>query len=254
MTTTPPSEHDIHAYVDGHLDAERRAEVERYLARHPERADEIRAWRQDAQQLRTLLAGDLGTSPWHGTALPDTATLFARRHRRRVQRAAMAAALLLSLVAGGVGGWAARGMGTGSVAPMADAMQAYRLLAVERGVGLDITTGNESDLRAWLSGRLGATAHLPDLADAGFRPMGGRLFATDQGPAAMVLYDDGNGHTLSFYVRPPGTARHLLPRGEREDDGLLANYWSSGGHNYAVVALADVASRAAVRKMLSRSI
>ncbi len=54
MTTTPPSEHDIHAYVDGHLDGHRRGEVERYLSRHPERAEEVHAWRQDAQQLRTL--------------------------------------------------------------------------------------------------------------------------------------------------------------------------------------------------------
>ncbi|KJV24370.1 anti-sigma factor family protein, partial [Luteibacter yeojuensis] len=166
----------------------------------------------------------------------------------------MAAAIVLCLGLGGAGGWLARGMGTGGVAPMADAMQAYRLLAVDHGLGLDISTPNENDLRAWLSGRVGADVRLPDLADAGFRPMGGRLFATDQGPAAMVLYDDGNGHTVSFYVRPPGAARHLLPRGEREDGGLLANYWSSGGHNYAIVALADSAGRMAAQRMAGKAL
>jgi anti-sigma factor RsiW len=253
MTTNPPSEHDIHAYVDGHLDGPRRAEVERYLARHPERADEVRAWRQDAQQLRVLLAGDLGATPAHEERL-DPAAIRRRLHRRRLGRLAIAAGFLMCLVAGGLGGWAARGMGTGGVAPMADAMQAYRLLALDHGVGLDITTGNEDDLRAWVAGRVGPSAHVPDLAEAGFRPMGGRLFATDQGPAAMLLYDDGNGHTVSFYVRPPGSARRLLPRGEREDKGLLANYWSDGWHNYAVVALADAASQAAARKMLLKAI
>lgn len=249
MTQTPPSEHDIHAYVDGHLDGPDRAEVERYLDRHPERAAEVQGWRQDAQQLRALLAGDLVPSP----AL-DPVLVRARRRQRRLTRFAIAASLLLCLATGGIGGWAARGMGRGSVAPMADAMQAYRLLAVDHGLGLDITTGNETDLRAWLAGRVGPTAQLPDLADAGFRPMGGRLFATDQGPAAMVLYDDGAGHTVSFYVRPPGAARHLLPRGEREQDGLLADYWSRGGHNYAVVGLADAAGRAAVQRVTGRSI
>jgi len=253
MNTTPPSEHDIHAYVDGHLDGPRRGEVERYLSRHPEQADEVQAWRHDAQQLRTLLAGDLGATPAHDAAL-DPAVVRLRRHRRRVRQTAMAAGLMLCLAVGGIGGWAARGMGTGSTAPMADAMQAYQLLAVDHGVGMDITTGNEDDLRAWLAGRVGATVHLPDLADAGFRPMGGRLFATDQGPAAMVLYDDGNGHTVSFYVRPPGAARRLLPRGEREDNGLLANYWSDGWHNYAVVALADAAGRAAAQRVVIKSI
>jgi anti-sigma factor RsiW len=253
MNTTPPSEHDIHAYVDGHLDGARRGEVERYLSRHPERAEEVHAWRQDAQQLRTLLAGDLGAAPSREDAM-DPAVVRQRRDRRRMNRAAMAAGLVLCLAVGGMAGWAARGMGAGGMAPMADAMQAYQLLAVDHGVGMDITTGNEVDLRAWLAGRVGATVHLPDLADAGFRPMGGRLFATDQGPAAMVLYDDGNGHTVSFYVRPPGAARRLLPRGEREDNGLLANYWSDGWHNYAVVALADAAGRAAAQRIVVKAI
>jgi anti-sigma factor RsiW len=248
MTTTPPSEHDIHAYVDGHLDDTRRSHVERYLARDASRAEEVQAWRQDAQQLRALLAGDLAVAPEL-----DPVMVRGRVHERRLRRVAMAAAVVLCLGLGGVGGWMARGMGTGGVAPMADAMQAYRLLAVDHGLGLDISTPNENDLRAWLSGRVGADVRLPDLADAGFRPMGGRLFATDQGPAAMVLYDDGNGHTVSFYVRPPGTARHLLPRGEREDGGLLANYWSSGEHNYAIVALADSAGRLAAGRMAGKA-
>lgn len=249
MTMTPPSEHDIHAYVDGHLDEPRRSHVERYLARDAERAEEVQAWRQGAQQLRALLAGDLAP-----VAAMDPVLVRQRVRERRVRRMAMAAGFVLCLGLGAIGGWAARGMGTGGMAPMADAMQAYRLLAVDHGLGLDITTPNENDLRAWLSGRVGADVRLPDLADAGFRPMGGRLFATDQGPAAMVLYDDGSGHTVSFYVRPPGAARHMLPRGEREDGGLLANYWSEGDHNFAVVALADAAGRLAAQKIVSRSI
>jgi anti-sigma factor RsiW len=249
MTHTTPSEHDIHAYVDGQLEAPHRSEVERYLARHPERAEEVQGWRQDAQQLRTLLAGDLAPAP----AL-DPALVRERAARRRMTRLATAAGLLLCLAVGGIGGWAARGMGRGATAPMADAMQAYRLLALDHGVGMDISTANENDLRAWLAGRVGSSVRLPDLTDAGFRPMGGRLFATDQGPAAMVLYDDGNGHTVSFYVRPPGPARHMLPRGTREDSGLLADYWSDGGHNYAVVAMADAAGRAAAGRITAKTI
>ncbi|MET4674742.1 MULTISPECIES: anti-sigma factor family protein [unclassified Luteibacter] len=249
MTHTPPSEHDIHAYVDGQLEQPHRSEVERYLARHPEQAEEIQGWRQDAQQLRTLLAGDLAPS----TAADPTA-LRRRMARRRFVRLATAASLLLCLALGGVAGWAARGMGSGANAPMADAMQAYRLLALDHGVGMDITTANERDLRAWLAGRVGTSVRLPDLSDAGFRPMGGRLFATDQGPAAMVLYDDGSGHTISFYVRPPGPARHLLSRGSREDGGLLADYWSEGGHNYAVVAPANPAGRSAAQRIAAHVI
>ena len=97
MNTTPPSEHDIHAYVDGHLDGRRRGEVERYLSRHPEQADEVQGWRHDAQQLRTLLAGDLGTAPSHDVALDPTVVRL-RRHQRRVSRAALAAGLVWAIL------------------------------------------------------------------------------------------------------------------------------------------------------------
>lgn len=49
---TPPDEYDIHAYVEGRLEESRRQEVELYLAQHPERAEEVRAWQRDAQRLR----------------------------------------------------------------------------------------------------------------------------------------------------------------------------------------------------------
>lgn len=39
-----PSEHDIHAYVDGRLEGERREAVKLYLARNPGRAAEVQAW------------------------------------------------------------------------------------------------------------------------------------------------------------------------------------------------------------------
>lgn len=51
----PPDEQDLHAYVDGRLDADARVAVERWLALHPARAEQVRRWRQDAQQLRAAL-------------------------------------------------------------------------------------------------------------------------------------------------------------------------------------------------------
>ncbi|KJV24642.1 anti-sigma factor family protein, partial [Luteibacter yeojuensis] len=89
MTTTPPSEHDIHAYVDGHLDDTRRSHVERYLARDTHRADEVQGWRQDAQQLRALLAGDLAVAPEL-----DPVLVRGRARDRRLRRVAMAAAIV----------------------------------------------------------------------------------------------------------------------------------------------------------------
>lgn len=240
-----PSEHDIHAYVDGRLDGTTRAAVELYLARHPQRAVEVAAWQRDAQHLRAALAG--------AAALPanpalDPATLRTRRRRRAIARLAYAAALVLCLGLGGVGGWQWRD-GQGVAPPMGDALTAYRLLALEPGAAADLVPRHEGDLQAWLDRHFQRRVALPDLRGAGFRAVGGRLFATEQGAAAMVLYRDAAGHAISFYVRPPGSRRHLLPPGERVDGGLLAQYGSGNGYNYAMVSRArdgnaQVAARA----------
>jgi len=200
-----PSEHDIHAYVDGRLEGERRAAVELYLARHPERAAQVQAWQHDAQQLRAALAG-IGSLPANPAL--DPAAIRARRQRRR------------------------------AMPPMGDALAAYRMLALEPGARPDLVPRHPGDLQAWLDRHFERGVPLPDLRAAGFRPVGGRLFATEQGTAAMVLYQDAAGHAISFYVRPPGPRRYLLPRGERVDDGLLAQYGSGNGYNYAMVSRA----------------
>ena len=59
MISLPPNERDLHAYVDHQLsDADRRA-LDTWLASHPDQAAQVRAWQQDAQQLRAALSGAL---------------------------------------------------------------------------------------------------------------------------------------------------------------------------------------------------
>ena len=56
MIHLAPSEADLHAYVDGQLDASVRAEIERWLAAHPERAAVVADWKRDAERLRVQQA------------------------------------------------------------------------------------------------------------------------------------------------------------------------------------------------------
>lgn len=249
---TPPSEHDIHAYVDGRLDGERRAAVERWLARHPERAAEVQAWQHDAQWLRASLGGTQALADNH--ALHPSA-IRRRRRQRRLQHLSIAAAAVLCLGLGALGGWQVRGMRyAGAMPPMADAMAAYRLLATDRTARPDVVPQREGDMQAWLDARFAHAARLPDLGAAGFHPVGGRLFATDQGTAAMVLYEDAAGHAISFYVRPPGPRHHLLPTGQRSDGGLMAQYWSGQGYNYALVSRDDGMDTQVARQARQRAI
>lgn len=240
-----PDEATIHAYVDGRLDSTDCARVEAWLTRHPDRAEEVRGWRRDAQQLRAAL-GELPAVADPGRL--DPATLRAR-HRRRVRaRLTLAASLLLALCVGGIGGWQARRFSAASAsAPMADAIQAYRMFATNRHARLDVIQQHPGELQAWLDQHFSHATELPDLAASGFAPIGGRLIATDSGPAAMVVYEDNRGGAISFYIRSPSPHTGPLSRGHRRDGQLAAAYWSANGYNYALVGRADAHDLQAVR-------
>lgn len=241
-----PGEADIHAYVDGRLNASDGARMEAWLDRHPERAEEIRAWRRDAQQLRAE-GGDLPTAI-HSPSL-DPVAIRGRRRQRLHARLAVAAALVLAVGVGGIGGWQAHDMSAPTAsAPMADAMQAYRMYAMNRHARLDVIQHHAGDLQTWLDRHFRHAARLPNLSGSGFHPVGGRLVATDSGPAAMVLYENGQGSAISFYVRSPSARTGTLPRGQRRDGQLAATYWSGHGYNYALVSRVDAAGMHAIRE------
>jgi len=235
MNTTP-SEYEIQAYVDGRLEETRRQAVEFYLAQHPERALEVRAWQRDAQQLRAQLSGvpDIPDNP----AL-DPSRIRARQRERLRMRWAMAAMMLLSIGAGGFGGWQARKWQYATLQPpMADAIQAYRMFAGDGAGHFDFVSQHYGDLRSWMGRHFAGAPSPPDLSAAGFHPVGVRLIATSNGPAAMVLYEDARGDAISFYVRPP-SVRGILPLGQRRDGDLVTEYGSANGYDYAFVSRTD---------------
>lgn len=81
MISLPPSERDLHAYVDHQLsDADRRV-LETWLASHPEEAAQVRAWQRDAQQLRAALSGAL-----QQPANPALDPMMIRQRRRQQSR------------------------------------------------------------------------------------------------------------------------------------------------------------------------
>ena len=246
MISMPPSERDLHAYVDHQLSDDERRQVETFLASNPEVAARVRAWQQDAQQLRAALSGAL-----QQPANPDLdpALLRQRRTRQSRRHLASAAVLLIAVSVGGFSGWQAREMTlVGAPLPMTDALQAYRLIAQQGLLPADYKAGDEGDMQGWLDRYFTQANRLPDLSGAGFKPASGRLLSTEQGPAAMVVYENQGGQKISFYVRPPGPKNYLLPRGSRSDGGLQAEYWSGSGYNYAMVSPVDTPAAQRLRQ------
>jgi anti-sigma factor RsiW len=118
-------------------------------------------------------------------------------------------------------------------------MQAYRLFAQDGILPADYHVQGGGDMQGWLDRYFNQAYRLPDLSQAGFKAVSGRLLSTEQGAAAMVLYEDPQGRRISFYIRPPGPENKFLPRGSRSADGLQAEYWSGAGYNYAMVSPQD---------------
>lgn len=246
MSQLIPSEDELHAYVDECLDPERRRAVELYLAANPEQAARVEGWRRDARQLRAALSGFAGQSP---NPRLDPAHVRRELRRRRQRRWASAAVLLVTLGIGGLGGWQVREASLmASNLPMADAVQAHRLFA--DASALDLNANDPARLQSWLGQHFRHVGNVPDLSAYGFTPLGARLLSNEQGPAALLVFEDAKGQRVSLFLRSPGEHFARMPSGERTDGQLQARYWSHGDYNYALVSAASDSRGAQLRKAL----
>ena len=197
MTNRPITEDDLHAYVDGVLESERRAEVTAYLDGHPDVAKRIAGFADQRKLLRKALA------PIADEPLPPQLNLSriieSRQQRRLPWGWAVAAMLMLSI--GGLGGWMMRGAvqaSPGGLAALAqEAAYSYQVYAPDRVRPVEMRATDSAQLVQWVSNRLHQPVKLPDLTTSGYRLMGGRLIATSHGPAAMFMYDDDRGERLA---------------------------------------------------------
>jgi anti-sigma factor RsiW len=96
-------ERDLHAYIDGHLDARRRQQVEAYLARNPEMSAEI----QDYMTYNQLL-GEAGSAIEQAPVPPhllNTLNRTAPVRNNRWAPATKAAAVVALCCLSAAGGW-----------------------------------------------------------------------------------------------------------------------------------------------------
>ncbi|CAN7741253.1 anti-sigma factor [Bosea sp. LjRoot9] len=237
MTPRPITEDDLSGFVDQRLDAERQAEVEAYLDAHPEVAQRIAGYEAQRDLLRAAFA------PVAQEPIPpelDVGRTVAERQRPRggLPRWTMAMAASLLVCAGGLGGWALRGVGLpaqeGTQALAREAAASFAVFASDRTNPVEVRAENRSQLAAWASRQLRRPIAIPDLASSGYRLMGGRVVPTEHGAAALFMYDDDRGSRLVVLARPM-LAENDAPMARHSQGGVNGWSWADGGLGYSLV-------------------
>ena len=239
----PDDEAELHAYVDGRLDAARRREVEQRLAHDPEAAERVRAWKLQRHALRTLHPEMLlEPVPSH---LHHAAMQLHRRSSRfaRWQRwGGMAAAVLLAfgLGWGGHAQWQTQVVNSGSgVRTFArQAVTAHVVYMPEVRHPVEVEAAQQQHLVQWLSKRLNRQLKIPNLVPAGYELVGGRLLPGDGGARAQFMYQNTAGERVTLYV---GAIEGAASKGMGEtafrytsDGGVASFYWVDQGFGYAL--------------------
>lgn len=237
MTGSPIGEDDLQAYVDQMLVGQRKLEVEAYLAAHPDIAARIADDIRHRQLLRETLA------PVAAEPIPAQLN-FARLARERTLPAlrwygvvaGRAAAAALLLVSGGTGGWLLRGAlapPSAGIASLAqEAADNYTVYAAD--FSHPVETGDRTQLLGWGSQRLRRSVNIPNLRDAGFRFLGGRLVATPHGPALLYMFDNPNGVRLVMLTRNMSIDRNA-PMSLRRKGSVGSISWARDGLGFSIV-------------------
>ena len=228
----PVTEDELHAYVDNELPAERRGDVEAWLAAHPDDAARVQSWRAMADALHARYDQVLDE------AVPKRLELerLERQPRRWVYGAI--AATLLAFVAGGGVGWIARGA---TAAPSAfqsftlDALDAHRLYVVEVRHPVEVPGSERAHLQQWLTKRCGWDVRAPELS--GLKLVGGRLLPGPSGPASFLMYESASGERFTVYTAKAETAATQMRYSAQGGDGAL--YWADRGVAYVVSGASD---------------
>jgi anti-sigma factor RsiW len=231
----PIGEDDLHAFVDGFLDTERRLAVERYLTDHPDAAARIAGWQAANKALREAI-GWKAQQPVP-VAL-NVARLVEARLARRWSNWRIAAGVVLALMIGAGSGWMARGPGapTGVASVGMEAMATYHMFAADDMHPVEFSADQRPQLVNWISRRLGRHVAPPDLSKSGYQFMGARLVATPLGPACMFVYSDAKQNRIELYVRPMEKRDMQAPMRPMQAKHMAGYTWANDGLGFGVVA------------------
>jgi anti-sigma factor RsiW len=237
-----PTEEEIHRYVDGVADERTAALVGRWLEDEP--ADLRRV--DDYLRLNEALHVAFARTP-DGPARPGLDKVEQQLARK------LAIRRLSWKLRFGRPGLAMLG-GAAVIAGMAwfgstlvwhmppgyahEAVEAHLLFVSDDEHPVEIPAERRAELTRWLSKRVGVPVPLPDLTEAGYYLLGGRLVTNHLKPAAQLMYARGDGHRITLFItRADGAQETLAELFEEQQVRFVC--WQHGRASFALVGSED---------------
>lgn len=242
--TTPITEDELQAYVDGALDGDSRARIAAWLADHPEDAARIAAYGAQIAALHDAYDPILGE--------PAPAALRAAVHRQPTRWRRIAASIALVLI-GGAAGWSLNEYWPAATNVAQKAIGAHAMFVAEKRHAVEVQASEEIHLVRWLSKRLGQPVKAPDLIAQGYRLVGGRLLPDNGRPAAQFMYENAAGVRLTVYVRRNAGGPETEFR-FTADRGVSAFYWVDADLAYVLAGPIDRPGLLEVAKIVHREL
>lgn len=247
------SDNDLHAYVDGCLDPERRLTVEAWLAQDTEAVSRIAHYRSQNEALHDLFDPVLTEPMPPGMTelgerlqgrLPGNDNRFGGRPWTwmRTPMARMAAAIAL-IVAAGTAGYGLHDQpapapqqqkSAGLQTFAEEAVQAHAFYTSEGRSPVEMGADDRGALDSWVSQRLGRTIFGPDLSAVGYHLIGGRLLPTATGAGAQYMYENDQKRRLTLFVGTPHAGQEAAFSFVQQGDVAMF-YWLEGSLGYALI-------------------
>lgn len=246
--STPLTEDEIHALVDGRLAPGALAALEVRLAHDMAAQATVLKWQQQRAALRGLHQQILDEP------LPATLLAAAQQSGAAQQEinqwwrwGGMAAGVVLAF---GVGWFSHTAWQGAAPSPALAQAQAARDFALQASFAhvvyspevrhpVEVAALEQVHLVQWLSKRVGKPLKVPDLAPQGYQLMGGRLLPGEAGARAQFMFENAAGTRITLYLgaldksKPGAEAREtsfqFAPEGPTP-----SFYWVDQGFGYAL--------------------
>lgn len=279
-------ESELHAFVDGELDAERRRGIEDHLHKKAEDAALVEGWRRQNAALRaafaqaakeplppslrsvkTSVGGAFGSGVnWARFSPSKASSLRSMRRsdtsRRPPRRSAVAVSILTAVVGAIVAGAALLALTSPATPPAkparfvaapsfsARAHISYLTFATDARP-VEFGAEQKAELSAALLERTGFGG-VPDLSTAGLDLLGGRLVPGVAGPAGLLFYQTKSGARVGLFFERAGDPSLAAP--PSATPGLTAVEWRAVGMAFVLLGpLSGEAARTAAERAASQT-